>query len=149
MQSWSLVYNNTHAVNRLKALGINPCGRWLLTLISSFVSLRYFVNDISDWKLLFWSIAQHYRFGVSKAAMEIGWYHTGNHSTMPLICTILNPLCNFIIVTHVIILPQVSSDDYYEMKFQMLKEVQIVLKYWLFKLVHTCTCSVTCVWFSY
>ena len=58
--------------------------------------------------------------------MEIGWYHTGNH-TPPCICTILNPLCNFfIIITHVIIFAQVSSDDYYEMKFQMLEEVQIV-----------------------
>ena len=43
----------------------------------------------------------------------------------------------FIIITHVIIFTQVSSDDCYEMKFQMLKEVRIVLKYRLFNLVHT------------
>ena len=46
----------------------------------------------------------------------------------------------FIIVTHVIILlAQVSSDDYYEMKFQMLKGSSSCAEILTFKLVHTCS----------
>ena len=63
-----------------------------------------------------------FRSEQTAAAMEIGWYHTGNH-TPPCICTILtlNPLCNcYYCYIHYYIHTSIkSNDDYYEMKFQL------------------------------
>ena len=101
-------------------------GDYWYILISS---LRYFVNDISDSSvhsttLPFWS----------EQRSNVDWLvsHQKPYSTMHKYVQFWTLFGIFIVVAHIIIFTQVSSDDY-EIKFQMLKGnlSQVVLKYWL------------------